>query len=266
MYDIIVIGSGPAGISAAITAKMRGRRVFNVSNSRTQSGLYKAREINNYPGLAAISGAELSSRLTAHAGGMGIDHMTGRVTGILRTDDLISCSFGETAMSAKTLVLALGIVQNSVFPGEAELLGNGVSYCVTCDGMLYKGKKVCVAALSPDAEHEIAFLSSIGCEVVTLKTKNISVRGSGGAVTVTADGEDIDCACAFILRHSVAPDTLLPGLGIEDGVIAVDRNMKTNLPGVFAAGDCVGAPYQVAKAVGQGQIAALSADEYIGNT
>ena len=263
MHDIIVVGGGPAGLSAAITARMRGKNVIVISNNRTESGLYKATEIGNYPGLPGISGPELSGKMAMHASGMGAEVITGRVTTILPMGKEIAVSYGAEMLTGKSLILATGVVQTSVFPGEAALLGNGVSYCATCDGMLYRGKKVCVVCLSPDADEEADFLESIGCDVTRLKTKKIVVNGDNKVTSVTADGEEFACEAVFILRQTIAPDTLLPGLETEKGHIKTDRAMKTNIPGVFAAGDCIGSPYQVAKAVGEGLVAVLSADDYI---
>lgn len=263
MFDIIIIGSGPAGLSAAITARMREKSVAVISNSSAASGLAKAVEVGNYPGLPGVSGAELSGKMLLHAEGMGAELITGRVTTILPMGKEINVGYGSEIVAGKTLILATGIVQTSVFPGEAELLGRGVSYCATCDGMLYRGKKVCVVCLSADAEEEADFLASIGCDVTRLKTKKITVNGTDKVTSITADGEEIQCDGVFILRQTIAPSSLLSGLDTEKGHIKVDRAMKTNLPGVFAAGDCTGTPYQVAKAAGEGQVAVLSAVEYL---
>ena len=263
MADIIVVGSGPAGLSAAITARMREKSVLVISNNRTESGLYKAAEIGNYPGLPGVSGADLSEKLVEHALGMGAELVSGRVTTVLPIGEELSVSYGSEIASAKCLILATGIIQSAVFPGEKELLGSGVSYCATCDGMLFRGKKVCVVALSPEADEEADFLESIGCQVTRLKTRNIKVNGEGRVSSVTADGEDIPCEGVFILRATIAPSALVPGLETEKNHIKVDRAMKTNIPGVFAAGDCIGTPYQVVKAAGEGQLAALSAVDYL---
>jgi thioredoxin reductase (NADPH) len=263
MVDIIIIGSGPAGLSAAITARMREKSVVIISNSRTESGLAKAAEIGNYPGLPGISGADLSAKLVMHALGMGAELVTGRVTTVLPMGDEINVSYGTEIVSGKTLILATGIVQTSVFPGEKELLGSGVSYCATCDGMLFRGKRVCVVALSAEADEEADFLESIGCQVTRLKTKNIKINGEERVSSVTADGNDIPCDGVFILRATIAPTALVPGLETEKNHIKVDRAMRTSIPGIFAAGDCIGTPYQVVKAAGEGQIAVLSAVEYL---
>lgn len=263
VYDIVVIGSGPAGLSAAITARMRSKSVAVISNLRTGSGLYKAPKVDNYPGFPAISGAELLNKFSLHAAGTGAEIIQGRVTSILPMGEQFGVSYGSEIAAAKAVILATGVVQTSLFPGEEALLGSGVSYCATCDGMLYRGKKVCVVCLSPDAEEEAAFLESIGCEVVRLTTKNIVINGEHKVASVMADGVEIPCDGVFILRPSIAPATLVPGLLTAGGHIQVDPRMRTNIPGIFAAGDCTGAPYQVAKAVGEGLVAALSAVEYL---
>ncbi|MCI9157291.1 MAG: FAD-dependent oxidoreductase, partial [Lawsonibacter sp.] len=159
-----------------------------------------------------------------------------------------------------------------------EYLGRGVSYCATCDGMLYRNKPVTVVGLAPDAQHEANYLHSLGCQVVYLsphqpkgldegipyvKAGKLAVRGEQTVTGLEADGAFLPCAGVFILRRSVAPTDLLPTLETEEGVIKVDRHMATNLSGVFAAGDCTGEPLQVSKAVGEGHVAALSACAFL---
>lgn len=262
MYDIIIIGGGPAGLSAAITARTRGLTAAVITTDRAQSGLYKAPSIANYPGLPAISGSELLSKLTAHAAGMGAELLSGRVISVMAGDTFF-VSYGQEFAEGRALILSAGIVQTGAYEGEKELLGRGVSYCATCDGMLYRGKRVCAVCLAPDSEAEAEHLESIGCIVTRVKKGDIRINGSERVESVTVDGEDIPCEGVFILRRSIAPDTLIPGLELRDGHIAVDKDMATNIPGVFAAGDCIGRPYQIAKAVGEGQLAAFSAEEHI---
>jgi len=264
MQDTIIVGGGPAGLSAAITARQRGMSATVVSNDASKSGLYKAREIGNYPGLPGISGPELLDKLAGHAAIAGATLITGKVNAVLPAEGAFHVGFGAEILTSKSLILATGVAQTGLFPGEEELLGSGVSYCATCDGMLYRGKRVCVACLAPDADEEAEYLSSIGCDVVKLKTKNLVIRGEGRVTSVVADGDEIECDGVFVLRRAVAPHLLVPGLETENGHVKASASAATNVPGVFAAGDCVGAPYQVAKAVGEGLVAALSASEYIG--
>ena len=261
--DIIIIGGGPAGLSAAITARQRDMTVAVITNDRAQSGLYKAREIGNYPGLPAISGKELSDRLTQHAQDAGTEFIAGQVNVIVPAGESVNVGVGTDIYAARSVILATGIAQASLFPGEEELLGRGVSYCATCDGMFFRGKKVCVICLKPDAEEEADHLASIGCDVIRMTTQNIAIKGETHVTSIVADGEEISCDGIFILRKTIAPNLMLPGLETENGHIRAGKSGETNIRGVFAAGDCIGTPYQISKAAGEGQVAALSAAEYI---
>ena len=131
--------------------------------------------------------------------------------------------------------------------------------------MLYRNKSVVVLGLSADAPAEAEYLRSLGCQVTYLapkKSDKLEIKGEQTVTAVNSGGEDIPCDGVFILREAVAPTDLFPGLETQRGAIVVDRRMATNLPGLFAAGDCTGAPLQVSKAVGEGLIAGLSAAEY----
>jgi thioredoxin reductase (NADPH) len=263
MHDIIIVGGGPAGLSAAITARQRGKSVAVISNDASESGLYKTGSVRNYPGFADISGAALLDKLYRHAADMGAEHIRSRVSSVLPAGDSVGVSHAADVSMARAAILAIGLERPSVFQGELELLGRGVSYCATCDGRFFKGKRVCAVMRAGDAEGEAKYLESIGCEVVRLTSRDIAINGGAAVESVTADGLDIPCAGVFIFRHTVAPASLLPGIEMFDGHIKADGAMRTNMPGVFAAGDCAGAPYQIAKAAGQGQVAALSAAGYV---
>lgn len=265
-HDVIIIGGGPAGCSAALTLRARGKSVLVVSNPSEQSGLYKAERIDNYPGLPAISGAAFSNRVHAQAEGAGVDFIPGRVISAVPSGADFFVSVGSAVESAKALIITTGITQKNAYPGEAELLGRGVSYCATCDGMLYRGKRVAVLGFASDAAHEAEFLESIGCKVEFFgkdRAKKFEIRGTGRVESLVADGEEYKVEGVFILRDTVSVASLLPGLETQAGSIRTQRDMSTSIPGVFAAGDCTGKPYQVAKAVGEGNIAALSAVEYL---
>ena len=263
MFDVIIIGGGPAGLSAAVNARQRGLTAVAVSNDSANSGLYKAREVSNYPGYPMISGAQLLKKLEEHAIEMGAELVTGKVAAVMSAGGVFNVGYDTEIIRSKALIVAIGVSQTSLFPGETKLLGKGLSYCATCDGMLYRGKRVCVVCLAPGAAEEADFLASIGCEVVRVDTKDIIINGESQVTSVMADGEEIKCDGVFILRQSIAPNLLLPKLEMESGHIKTGFMGETNIRGVFAAGDCAGAPYQIAKAVGEGQKAALSASEYI---
>ena len=165
------------------------------------------------------------------------------------------------------LLLSTGIAQRGTFPGETDYLGRGVSYCATCDGMLYRGKRAAVIGLAADAPAEADFLREIGCDVHYYdgKKHRFEICGAERADTLVVDGAAEPADVIFVLRAGFAADTLLPGLATEKGHIVVDEAFAASIPGVFAAGDCTGAPYQIPAAVGEGNCAALSVVRWLRN-
>ena len=278
MVDVAVIGGGPAGLSAAINARARGKGVLVVGNPIEENPLYKAPVIDNYPGLPGISGAQLLHTLEAHARESGAQFRSGRVLSATPMGDRFFLSIGSEVEEARSLVVAISAQRGAKLPGEEALLGRGVSWCATCDGMLYRNKAVAVVGLSHDAPAEANFLQEIGCQVTDVARKapqglrpdipvvlgrRLSVEGEQAVTAVRADETAVPCQGVFILREAMAPGDLLPGLALEGGYISVDRSMATNLPGVFACGDCTGLPLQAAKAVGEGLVAGQSAADYV---
>ena len=163
--DILVIGGGPAGLSAAVNARARDRSVLVVSNPLEENPLWPAERVDNYPGLPGVSGAELLQTLRRHAERSGAEFLTGRVLSSVRMPDAWYVSVGTDMYNAKAVVLAAGVARGKKFPGEAEFLGRGVSYCATCDGMLYRGRRAVVTGNASDLAEEAAFLSRIGVQV-----------------------------------------------------------------------------------------------------
>lgn len=268
MTDIFVIGGGPAGISAALTAAGRGKTAAIVSTSPEDSPLWKAERIDNYAGLPDMTGAEMLRTMLRHAESAGIAMTRGRALGVLPMGKTFGVSVGSEFYECRAVVVAAGLSRARPFPGEAEHLGAGVSYCATCDGMLYRNKRVAVISLSADGPEEAEYLRSIGCDVEffdTKRAKRYEILGEGKVDALLADGERVDVSGVFIFRSGVAPDSLVPGLVINGSAIVVDRDMATSVPGVFACGDCVGSPFQIAKAVGEGNVAGLSAARYLEN-
>lgn len=278
MTDILIVGNGPAGLSAAINARARGKSVLVVGGSITENPLYKAPLIDNYPGLPGISGADYMQRLESHAAESGARLRSGLVLTAAPMGKRFFVSIGSDYEEAGALILAIGAQRGAKLPGEEAFLGRGVSWCATCDGMLYRDKDVTVIGLSHDAPAEANFLQEIGCRVtyVARKTpvglnpdipvvigKKLAVEGDSVVTCVRVDETVIPSQGAFILRSAMAPGDLMPSLQLENGYISVDRSMATNLPGVFACGDCTGLPLQAAKAVGEGLIAGQSAAEYL---
>ena len=265
-FDIIIIGGGIAGTSAALTAMNRGKRTVVIANPMESESLYKAEKITNYPGLAGLSGREMSELLRRQLVGSGAKLIRGRALNVMDMGGSFGVAVGNDFYEAKAVILALGITREKLYPGEAEFLGRGVSYCVTCDGMLYRGKKVCVVGFTSDTQEEADLLRTMGCdtEVFTSRAAKYAVLGGERVTALSVNGAEHPCEAVFILRPAAAPDTLLAGLAMDGVHVAVDKvTMKTSVAGVFAAGDCTGKPYQIAKAVGDGNIAALSAAQYI---
>ena len=276
-HDIIVLGGGPAGLAAAVAARGRGKTVLVIGNPWQDSPLARAERVDNYLGLPGQTGAELVGTFRAHAEELGTDFVTGRAISLMAWNGFM-VTVGSQVYDGQALILAPGVVRQAKYPGEAEFLGRGVSYCATCDGMLYRNRPVTVVGRSKDAPLEANYLQSIGCQVIYVSAREpegldpaipwvragkLAVKGDQTVTALEADGADLPCAGVFILREAVAPTDLLPDLETEGGFIRVDRRMATNLEGVFAAGDCTGLPLQVAKAVGEGHVAALSACEYL---
>jgi thioredoxin reductase (NADPH) len=267
MYDILIIGGGPAGSSAALTARKRNKRVAVISGSASDAPLWKASAIDNYPGLPGISGRALLELLEKQAEEAGTELIRGRALSVLPMGGSFGVSVGSEFYEAGAVILCTGIAQGKLYPGEKELLGRGVSYCATCDGMLYRGKRVAVIGLCAEAPEEAAFLRSLDCEVLYFdQHAKYTVTGAEKVESLSVNGEEHAVDGVFILRGAVSAETLLPELAMENGRILVDGGMLTNVPGVYAAGDCTGKPYQVAKAVGEGNVAAITASEYLEKT
>ena len=259
-YDVLVIGGGPAGLSAALNVRARGRSVLVVTNPPEENPLWRAERVDNYLGMGAVSGAQMLSDMRAQAEAAGVEFLTGRALNASYMMDNWYVSVGSDMYNARAVVLSGGVARGKKFPGEQEFLGRGVSYCATCDGMLYRGRSVAVLGFSDSARKEADFLQSIGCTVSYFhRPKSCTIAGGDTVETVTCDGVTEAVDCVFILRPTMAPTDLFPDLATDNGYVTVDRRMTTNLPGLFAAGDCTGGPLQVAKAVGEGLVAGQSA-------
>ena len=279
MYDAVIIGSGPAGLSAAINLKLHEKDFIWFGSRDYSDKVEKSEKIANYPGLGLIPGAELNARFDAHAKEMGLEPVDKKVTNVMPADGYLMVLAENEVYETKTLLLATGVLTAKSYEGEDELLGRGVSYCATCDGFLYKGKTIAVFCGAPRYEHEVEYLAGIAekvylsagypnCGVDLPNVEKIApVRAVQGGMKVAQimlhDGTEIPVDGLFILRNAVAPGTLVPGLATDGPHIVVDRKQRTNVPGVYAAGDCTGRPYQIAKAVGEGNVAAHEMLDYM---
>lgn len=279
-YDVAIVGSGPAAVSAALTLKLHNKSIIWFGSNSLSPKVEKSEKIANYPGVAMVTGPELNRRYREQIEEMGLEITERQVTNISSTRRGFMLQGGDEIYDARTVLLAVGSVSPKGFPGEAELLGHGVSYCATCDGFLYPGKTIAVYCGAKEFEHEVVYLAEIAAKVYLftpyadcgVSRENVAVNpgrmkailGAESAEGVELlDGTRLDVDGVFVIRPAVAPGKLVRGLEIDGADIVVNRKMETNKPGVYAAGDCTGRPYQLAKAVGEGNVAAHSIVEYL---
>ena len=271
---VLIIGAGPAGVSAALTLRMRNIDATILHSGKT--ALMKAHRVDNYPGLPRVSGEDMERIFRAQCEEAGVTYKTGLARIIQKTRKGFMILAGEEILNADAVLLCTGIGRLSLIDGEDALIGQGVSYCATCDGMLYRGGHVAVIAQDASFAEDVAFLQGIcqvdyymerkheapaGAQVCEGKPTRLSRTEDGKVLLATEKGENA-YDCVFILRPAVALSQLLPSLALDGSAIAVDERMRTNIEGVFAAGDATGEPYQIARAVGQGNIAALAIASY----
>ena len=291
-YDIAILGTGPAGVSAAITATIRNKKIILIGTADLSAKMTKAHEIQNYPGLPHIKGEDMAAAFKAHLDSMGISITEDRISAVYAMGEYFMLQGGNGMYEASAVILASGVNTSRMLPGEDEYLGRGVSYCATCDAPLYRGKKAIVIGYSEEEESEARFLSEVCEEVLYFpmykadeaenaglpvaerfgaRTRVIAERPVAiepgetmmNKVVRTEEGNTYKTDGVFVLRQSVAPDKLVPGIKVENNHVAVDRQMATSLPGCFAAGDVTGTPYQYIKSAGEGNVAALSAAAYL---
>ena len=280
-YDSIIIGSGPAGLSAAMNLKTYNKNFLWFGNASLSEKVQKAELVTNYPGLPEITGQSLADAFVQHKETLGLEITDRIITAIYDMGGYYTVMAENQFYETETIVLAMGVVSANSYEGETAFVGRGVSYCATCDGALYKGKTIAVVSTSKRFEHEIDFLSDLAekvylfpyykdCEIqkenVEFIKKPIKEIKGGFRVEEIVLGNDevLKVDGVFIMRNAIAPTTLLNTLEIEEGHIKVNRQQETNLKGIYAAGDCTGKPYQYAKAVGEGNVAAHSVIEYLG--
>ena len=287
MTDCIIIGSGLAGISAALTLQANGKNCILLGQAGLSDKIAKAEKIHNYPGLPDISGAAFVAALQEQLRMAGISVTEKRAMGIYALGDKFGVATQEGEYyEGKTVLLSCGVESVKTVAGETDFVGRGVSYCATCDGFLYKDKKIAVLCTSKRLEHEIEHLANFAKETylipmykpVEIARENVrfirkmpvAIEGENRVeklvfpAPITENGEkELAVDGVFMLRESVSPAVLVGGLRTENGHILVDKDMQTNIRGCFAAGDCTGRPYQYTKAAGEGNIAAHAISEYL---
>lgn len=278
-YDIAIIGSGAAGLSAALNASIRKKKFILFGTKELSTKLVKAHKVNNYLGFYGKSGAEIRDEFAKHLEDMNIEIEEEKINNIYSMGDYFALMGTKDNYEASSIILATGVNFGKPFKGEEEFLGRGVGYCATCDAPLYKDKVVTIISYNKHEEAEANFISSIASKVYyipmykeevevdssieIIKDTPVEIVGEQFVNKLILKNGEIETDGIFILRDSISPGQLVPGLKLDGNHVEVNRLMKTNLPGCFAAGDIVGVPYQYIKAAGEGNIAALSAASYL---
>jgi len=297
MHDIIIIGGGPAGLTAAIYAIRLGLKTIMLEKELVGGQIALSDVIENYPGFPSISGAGLMEKFEAQARGLGLEIKLAEVSEIVADKGIQILKTSEGDMPTKAVIVATGAKPRRLgAKGEVEYTGKGVSYCATCDGPFFKGLDVLVVGGGDTALKEAVYLSKIASKVyiahrrdefrgekiqqdradaapnIEFLKSHILKEISGDMVVKEALLEDlktgesktiaVDGAFIFV---GITPTTAFVNADKDkQGFIKTNQNMETNLPGIFAAGDCRTTPLlQVATAVGDGAIAAYKAAEYI---
>jgi thioredoxin reductase (NADPH) len=302
MYDVIIIGGGPAGTSAAIYTARADLRTLVIDKGLTAGALGITGKISNYPGVPGpVSGAELVETMRQQAESFGAEFLTDKVVGLDITSDPKMVMAGTNSFQTKAIILATGSMgrTNSV-PGEAELLGRGVSYCATCDGAFFRDKSVAVIGNNDEAIEEALFLTKFASHVhlvvptpalkaqesltaeisahpkVTIlpgtRLKAIEGNGQVSGVRIHPRGGEeqvlpVDGAFVYLQGGQPITDYLMGQLATAaDGCLVVDGEMRTTVPGIFAVGDLLCSHIkQAVIAAADGVIAAVAVDKYVHN-
>lgn len=284
MIDILVLGGGPAGATAAIYAARAGKSVTLVYQDG--GALHKAERIENFYGFPEpVTGPELFRRGLAQAEALGVAVRKTQVLGLGFGGEGLAADTTEGTLEARAVILATGAQRRQPkIPGLTEFDGAGVSYCAVCDGFFCRGKAVAVLGSGAYALHEAGVLLPLASKVTLLTNgetpaealpRNLLVdtrpvaalEGADGILSAVrfADGEALDITRLFVALGTAGSGDLARKIGLmtENGSILVDETMATNVPGLFACGDCTGGLLQVAKAAAQGAQAGLSAVKYL---
>ncbi|MDP4152047.1 MAG: NAD(P)/FAD-dependent oxidoreductase [Bacillota bacterium] len=281
MFDIVIIGKGPAGISAALYTCRAGLHTAIIAENG--SSLVKAEKIENYFGFpGGISGSDLLERGEEQAKLLGAEIYNAQVVSFEKTD-FIKITTDNGVFEANGLIIATGKPKKKAeISGLERFEGAGVSYCAICDGFFFRGKNVAVLGAGKFAEHEANDLANFS-QYITILTNGEEITGNFSEMPVISskitslEGSDrlerikfendkvLDVDGLFIALGTASAVDFAKKAGIEvvDGSIKVDSSMKTNVEGIFACGDAVGGFLQVSTAVGEGALAGSAASKYV---
>ncbi len=300
IFDLMIIGGGPAGYTAALYGARAGLTVGLMEKLAPGGQMGTTDMVDNYPGFPeGINGFELAMKMKAGAERFGARTISAEVMGLELSGDIKTLQTPKEVYKARTVILATGAQPRELgLPRERELRGKGVSYCATCDGMFYRGKTVAVVGGGNTAVADALYLSRL-CEKVyvihrrdklrapQIQQQNLEMAGNvefvwdsivkelrfeerlTGLVTEdknTGECRELSCAGVFIAVGQVPETELFKGQVQLDeaGYVSAGEDCRTNIPGVFAAGDLRAKPLrQIVTAAADGAVAATAAQEYL---
>ena len=300
MYDLIIIGSGPAGLSAAIYGKRAGLNLLVVEKAPMSGGqVLNTYEVDNYPGMPGINGFDLGMQFRAHADKLAVEFREGCVTSIENQGDKKLVTVEGELLESKTVILASGAEHAHLnVPGEEKLSGRGVSYCATCDGAFFRGRTVAVAGGGDVALEDAIYLAGI-CEKVYLIHRRDELRGAqvlqlelkalpnveflySHIVTEIQGENEVENLRIKNLKTEEEFDLVVEGIFVavgirpdstlikdmvdcdEGGYVLAGEDCSTNVPGLYVAGDIRKKPIrQIVTAAADGANAAVSAGNYV---
>ena len=301
MHDIIVVGGGPAGLTAAIYALRAGKSVLVIEKNGFGGQIAFSPKVENIPGTRTISGAEYADKLTDHAMDLGAEVELEKVISVEKSGDVFTISTEEgSSYQAKSVILALGVKHRTLgLPGEEDLIGNGISFCAVCDGAFYTGQKVAMIGGGNSALQEALLLAEV-CEKVTIVQNLAFLTGEKKLADALAEKPNVEIIYSTVVAEYLTDNGEMKGLRLHndetsaeteiavDGVfLAVglqpeneafaamttlndwgyfdsDESCETKTPGLFVAGDCRSKRIrQVVTAAGDGAVAAMAACRYL---
>ena len=292
-FDVLIIGAGPSGLSAGIYAKRANLSVAVFEKSTPGGKVNTATKIENYAGIASISGPELAFQIYEHAMNMGVNIKSEEILSIDKKDNYFLVSTLKNKYETYSIIIASGLSNKKMqLKNESTFEGRGVSYCATCDGNFFKNKNVAVIGNDDIAINEAMYLANL-CSKVYYLTKQIdkydleklnrfsNIEVIDNAKAIAINGENSVSSLVYLKdekEHEILVKGVFPlgeevtnlrfllnlGVKIEKNFIVVDKNMATNVRGVFASGDVTNNPLkQIVTAAGDGAIAATSAIKYV---
>lgn len=301
MYDIIIVGGGPAGLTAAIYALRAGKSVLVIEKNGFGGQIAFSPKVENIPGTRSISGAEFADKLTDHAMDLGAEVELEKVISVEKQGDVFAVSTEEgSTYQAKAVILAVGVKHRTLgLPGEEDLIGNGISFCAVCDGAFYTGQEVAMIGGGNSALQEALLLSEV-CKKVTIVQNLAFLTGEQKLAEALAEKDNVEILYSTVVSEYLTEDGGLTGLRLhndatgQDSQIRVDgtflavglqpendafahlaklndwgyfdsgESCATETPGLFVAGDCRSKTIrQVVTAAGDGAIAAMAACRYL---